>query len=266
MKLSIVVLNYKSRNLVKYFLKRVLQFKLPFRLEIIVVDNNSGDGIGEMIKHDFPVTKFVQTKKNLGMGGGNNLGIKKSQGDYILIANPDITLSERAVNAMVDFLDNNEHVGIVGPKVLNPNKTPQESSWRYPSLLGFLYRRTFLGNMKNGKEYLHYFSYKDVDMTKSRAVDWVLGGCFMIRKKALDEVGMFDESFFLFLEDTDLCRRMWRHKYEVWYVNEAEVIHLPHRLSQSGGGFINIFSKLTLIHFFSWIRYFWKWRNRSDLN
>ena len=90
MKLSIIILNYKSANLVKYFLKRVLDFKLPWRFEIIVVDNSSRDGIKQVMKKEFTDTKFIQSNKNLGMGGGNNLGIKNSSGEYILIANPDI--------------------------------------------------------------------------------------------------------------------------------------------------------------------------------
>ncbi len=262
MKLSIVVLNYKSKNLVKYFLKRVLNFKLPWQWEVTVVDNDSNDKTGEMATRDFPVVKFVQSRKNIGMGGGNNLGIKKSEGEYILIANPDVTLNEKAVMEMVEFLDENEGVGIVGPQILNPDKTRQETCYRWPKFFTFLYRRTFIGKTKQAKEALYYFLYKDVDLDILREVDWVLGGCFMVRRRAIEEVGVFDESFFLFLEDTDLCRRMWQDDWQVWYLPSAKVIHLPHRLSQGKGELRELFSKLTWVHFMSWLRYFWKWRGK----
>jgi len=262
MKLSIVVLNYKSRNLVKYFLKGVLNFKLSWMWEIVVVDNSSKDKVGEIVEKDFPVVKFIQSKKNIGMGGGNNLGIRKAKGEYVLIANPDVTLNSDAIEKMVNFLDSNEGVGIVGPKILNPDKSRQETCYRWPKFFTFLYRRTWLGKTKHGKEALHYFLYKDVDLEKSREVDWVLGGCFMVRKKAIQEVGAFDERFFLFLEDTDLCRRMWQEDWQVWYLPEADVIHLPHRLSQGKGNLREIFSKLTWVHIMSWLRYFWKWKGK----
>ncbi|MFH1890369.1 MAG: glycosyltransferase family 2 protein [Candidatus Kuenenbacteria bacterium] len=262
MKLSIVVLNYKSKNLIKYLLKRALSFKLPWHWEIIVVDNDSRDKIGELIDLNFPVVKFIQSKRNIGMGGGNNLGIKESHGEYILIANPDITLNEKAVIEMVDFLDKNERAGVAGPRILNPDKTIQETCFRWPNFFTFLYRRTFLGRTKKGRESLYYFSYQDIDLSQNRQVDWVLGGCLMIRAKALQDTGVFDDRFFLFLEDTDLCRRMWQKDWQVWYLAKAEVIHLPHRLSQNEGSLGSFFSKLTWVHLSSWAKYFWKWRSK----
>ena len=96
----------------------------------------------------------------------------------------------------------NEKVGIAGSEILNPDKTKQYTCWRWPKFFTFLYRRTFLGTTKKGKKHLHYFLYRDKDLTKNCQVDWILGGCFLIRKKALDEIGLFDERFFLFMEDT----------------------------------------------------------------
>ncbi len=263
MKLSIVVLNYKTRNLLKYFLKGVLAFKFPWLWEIIVVDNASGDGTERMIKNDFPAVKFVQSPKNVGMGWGNNLGIENSRGEYIFIANPDITLNQTAIVELINFMDNQTTAGLVGPLIKSPDGTRQETCYRWPRFSTFLYRRTDLGETKKGQKYLEHFLYRDTDLSQPLVVDWVLGGCFLARRSALEAIGLFDRRFFLFLEDTDLCRRMWQHKFSVWYYPLASVIHLPHRLSAGSRNLKDIFSKMTWIHIVSWFKYFWKWRKPS---
>ena len=264
MKLSIIVLNYKNKNLVKYFLKNVLNFNFTWLWEILVVDNASEDGIKKMIRRNFPVVKFLANSKNLGMGAGNNAGIKNSKGEYILIVNPDVTLNQPAIQRLVEFLDHHPKAVIAAPQILNPNKTHQDTCYRWPSLYTFLYRRTQLGKTKRGRKHLHYYLYKDIDLNQNQQVDWILGGCFLVRRQALDEVGLFDERFFLFLEDTDLCRRMWQKNWQTWYVPAAQAIHLPHRLSAGAGSVKDLFSSLTWIHLTSWLKYFWKWKKDKN--
>ena len=261
MKLSIIVLNYKNKNLVKYFLKNVLNFNFDFNWEILVVDNASNDGLNQLLKKEFPVVKFISSPKNIGMGAGNNLGIKQSKGDYLLIANPDITLNQESAQKLVDFLNQNPRVAIAAPKMINPDGTRQNTCYHWPKLLTFIYRRTWLGTTSAGKRHLQQFSYSSDELREPKQVDWVLGGCFLIRRKALDEVGLFDENFFLFLEDTDLCRRMWQKNWQVWYLPQAAIIHLPHRLSAGERTIKDAFSRLTWIHLISWLKYFWKWRS-----
>lgn len=261
MKLSIIVLNYKTKNLLKYFLKGVLDFKFPWQWEIVVVDNDSRDGTGQMIRREFPVVRFVQSPKNIGMGAGNNLGIINSSGDYILIANPDVALNQSAVEKLLDFMEHREDVGIVGPLIKNPDGTRQETCYRWPDFFTFLYRRTGLGQTRMGQEQLRRFLYRDLELKNPTAVDWILGGCFLVRRPALDAVGLFDPRFFLFLEDTDLCRRLRQKNFSVWYYPPSEVIHLPHRLSAGSRSLKDLFSRLTWIHLASWLKYFWKWRS-----
>jgi N-acetylglucosaminyl-diphospho-decaprenol L-rhamnosyltransferase len=268
MKLSIIILNYKNKNLVKYFLKNLVDFNFAWLWEIFVVDNASGDGIQKMIRREFPVVKFLANSKNLGMGAGNNVAIKNSKGEYILIVNPDVTLNQSAVQRLVEFLDHHPKAAIAAPQILNPNKSRQDTCYRWPNFYTFLYRRTGLARTNKGRKHLYYYLYRDIDLNQNQQVDWVLGGCVLVRRKALDEVGLFDERFFLFLEDTDLCRRMWQKNWQTWYVPAAKVIHLPHRLSAGSGSIKDLFSPLTWIHITSWLKYFWKWRrdkgNQAD--
>lgn len=263
MKLSIVVLNYKTKNLVKYFLADVLKFEFPWSWEIIVVDNDSHDDIQAMLAKDFPVVKFAANPKNVGMGAGNNAGIKLSRGDYVLIANPDITLNQSAITNLVEFLNSHASAGIVAPQILNPDKTVQPTCFRWPHFFTFLYRRTFLGATQKGKQHLSNFLYNYHDIQHATQVDWVLGGCFLVRRRALDQVGLFDQRFFLFLEDTDLCRRMWQKDWSIWYLPQAKIIHLPHRLSAGQGSLADLFSRLTWIHLSSWLKYFLKWKGHG---
>jgi len=266
MKLSIIILNYKTKNLTKQCIKNIENSDLAFEYEIIIVDNNSGDGIGFMMKQEFSKHKFIASDKNLGMGAGNNLGIKKAKGEYILIINSDVVVFNDSIKKLINFMDDNRKAGVIAPQVLNPDRTSVDSCCRWPKLDTFIYRRTFLGNTRKGKKELDFYLYKTEDLSQPRQVDWIFGCCLMLRKSALDLVGVFDEKFFLFLEDTDLCRRIWQKGWQVWYAPLARVVHYPHRLSASAGGMKDLLSKYTWIHLHSWIKYFIKWRKKSSLS
>ena len=146
-----------------------------------------------------------------------------------------------ALNKLINFIENNQQVGIVAPQVLNPDKTIVDSCCRWPKWNTFIYRRTFLGQIEKGQKELDRFLYKDLDLSQAQKVNWIFGCCLLLRKKALDEAGLFDENFFLFLEDTDLCRRMWKKNWQVWYVPQAQVVHYPHRLSSGSNNLKDLF-------------------------
>ncbi|MBU4331547.1 glycosyltransferase family 2 protein [Patescibacteria group bacterium] len=264
--LSIIILNYKQRGLVKQCVKGILSLCLVFDYEIIVVDNDSRDGCLKMIKKQFNNSriKTIQSDKNLGMGAGNNLGIRQAQGEYILILNPDITLLEGAIEKMIKFMKESSRVGILAPKLLNPDRSVQYAQFRFPDFWRPLYRRTLLGKTAWGKKRLEDFLMFDWDRKSARKIDWALGACLLIRKLALDSIGLFDERFFLFFEDTDLCRRFWNNSWEVWCLPEAEMVHYPERLSAKKINLQNLFSKPVRAHLISQMKYFCKWRKYTN--
>ncbi|NQU77313.1 glycosyltransferase family 2 protein [Candidatus Falkowbacteria bacterium] len=262
MLLSIIILNYKSKGLVKYCLKNIATLNLDFDYEIIVIDNDSRDNCLALVEQEFgasPKVKTIQSNKNLGMGAGNNLGIRKAQGKYILVLNPDIIILKGTLEKMISFLESDDKAGIVAPKLKNPNNTIQTSAFRFPNFWRPLYRRTPLGKTKWGQKKLNHFLIIDWDKKSSRTVDWALGACLLFRKKDLDEIGLFDERFFLFFEDTDLCRRYKNSGREVWYLHDAPMIHYPHRLSAK-----KLFSSPVRAHLISQVKYFLKWRNKEN--
>jgi N-acetylglucosaminyl-diphospho-decaprenol L-rhamnosyltransferase len=207
--LSIIILNYKTVKLIKYCVLNLKKLKLPLNYEIIVVDNHGQDGCAEMIRKNFSDVKYLAAAKNKGFAAGNNLGIKKAQGSYLLILNPDIAVFNDAIEKMYDFLIKNPEVGIIGPKLLNPDQSLQFSCGRFPDWHLPFFRRTFLGKTKSGKEWLNNYLMMEWDHKENKEVDWLFGACLMIRKEALEKVGLLDEGFFMYLEDADWCRRFW---------------------------------------------------------
>lgn len=272
MDLSIIILNYKYKGLVKNCLKNIkadlLQESgnLKLNYEIIVVDNASKDGVEKMLAANFPEIKLIMMESNRGYGGGNNAGIKQAQGKYILIVNPDVTVLPGSIEKMYNFMEQHPDFGIVAPQLLSPNGTIQRSCMRFPSFLTPIYRRlAFLEKFSAVKKELARFEINDWDHNSSREVeDWVFGPCLMIRKKTLEEVGSFDERFLLFFEDTDLCRRFKLAGWKIYYLHDAKVVHLDERLSKKQEGLGALRNKTTWIHISSWMKYFWKWRENSQ--
>jgi N-acetylglucosaminyl-diphospho-decaprenol L-rhamnosyltransferase len=262
MDLSIIILSYKMKRLVRNCLNFLNETDLNLSYEIIVVDNDSNDGIEEMLKADFPNVKFVKSEQNFGMGGGNNLGYKNSTGENILILNPDIYISAEAILKMYNYLQNHKKVGLIGPRLLNPDKSLQYTCYRWHKFFTPLYRRTFLGKLNKYKKQIDEFLMKDFDHQLIKEVDWIQGSCIMLPREVIDKVGFFDESFFMYFEDTDLCRRLWLAGYSVLYYGETSVIHM--HMKMSSGGLLNILTnKLTRIHILSWLRYMWKHRKTT---
>ena len=258
--ISIVILNYKSKGFTLNCIKSIKEadFK-DLKYEIIVVDNNSGDSIGEILGWQYPDVIFVQNKENLGHGAGNNVGIKRANGRYISITNADTIVLPNAFNKLYKYMEENKDVGIVGPQQLNTNKTIQDSCYRWYSLLPPIYRRTPLGKLKFAKKNLDKFLMKDFDHRQEKEVDWLLGSFLFCRAKALDEVGLFDERFFLYFEDTDLCRRFWEKNWKIVYNPEAKIIHNHARASAQDPWYKLLFNKVARYHIVSWVKYLKKW-------
>ncbi|MBU1131158.1 glycosyltransferase family 2 protein [Patescibacteria group bacterium] len=263
MDISIIILNYKSLGLVKNCLKAVKDLDLPYKYEIIVVDNNSQDNSVNYFREHYFDIKLIESSKNLGFSGGNNLGIKKAQGRYILILNPDILILSEAVSKMYKFMEENPHAGIAGPKLLNPDGSLQYSCSRFPDWRLPFYRRTFLGKTRQGREWTSHYLMKDWDHQTDKKVDSLYGACLMVRQKAIDQAGLLDERYFMYLEDLDWCRRFWQKNWEVWYLARASVIHYHQRESAVGTGLKGLWKKSGRIHLVSWLRYYFKWRGKK---
>lgn len=261
MDLSLIILNYKSRGLLKQCLKGLLQLHLSITTEIIVVDNHSNDGTDEMMPAEFPSLRYIRSPRNVGFAAGNNLGIREASGRYLLIMNPDIAVFGNVFEHMVEFLEKHPAVGMCGPKLLNPDGSAQTSCRMFPTVRTILYRRSPLGKLPSAREHLRKFLMRDWDHKENRPVDWILGACMLVRRSAMEKVGLMDERFFLYFEDVDWCRRFWQCGYEVWYLGQtAELVHYHRQLSAESPGLSGVFSYVTRLHIRSGIQYFLKYR------
>ncbi|OGF20560.1 hypothetical protein A2316_00405 [Candidatus Falkowbacteria bacterium RIFOXYB2_FULL_38_15] len=256
---SIIILNYKTKGLLRECLRVIKAVSPKLNYEIIVVDNGSGDGTGKMMKEEFSETKFIASDRNLGYAAGNNLGIKEAKGRYVMIMNADIIIFPESIEKLVSYMDTHRDVGIVAPKLLNPDRTLQDSCYRLPSFWIPVFRRTPLGKIDFAKKELDKYLMKDWDHSSEREVDWLLGGCLLICKEALSGLGLLDERYFAYFDDVDLCRSMWENKWKVVYYPEVSMIHFHRRESADGKWWNGIFKKTTRIHIKSWITYFKKW-------
>lgn len=238
---------------------------LPQNTEIIVVDNNSGDDSVYLLRSDFPEITVIDTNENLGLAAGVNIGIAHATGDYYLVLNPDMVALPGSVHALMEFMDKNPDVGIAGGKLISPNGKLQYSCYRFYTPMTIVYRRTFLGKTSAGKAATRSFLMKDFDHADVRDVDWLMGACLIVRKKALQEVGGMDERFFLYFEDVDWCRRMWEKRWRVTYFPTAVFSHFHQRSSERGALLGIFFNRPTREHIKSAFKYFWKFRKKKVL-
>ncbi len=258
MDLSIVIVNYKSEEKTLACLNAIKAGDMSgLKYEIIVVDNASGDEMRDVLRLHKDIY-FKRSSQNLGMGGGNNYGIKDARGKYILVLNPDTLVSPKAIKTLFEYIKNHLEAGIVGPKLLNTDGSLQYSCARFPKFYTPLLRRTFVGKL--GKKHLANFMMMDFGHDVIRPVDWLMGSCLMINREALQKIGGgFDESFFMYFEDIDLCRRMWKAGFKVIYNPEVVVVHDHARQSARAPWYSAPFTdKLAREHIKSWLIYFLK--------
>lgn len=223
--LSIIIVSWNVKKLLAKCLESIFKNQGNLDLEIIVVDNASKDKTVEMIKQEFSRIKLIANNKNLGFAKANNQGIKQSQGEFILILNPDTEIIGNGLEKMLEFMKQNQKAGIAGCQHLNPDKTIQPSVRRFPTLVPILLILTkiakILPNLPSLKKYLA----KDFNYKQQRQVDQTAGSFLMIRRQVIEKIGLFDEKFFTWFEEVDLCKRAKNAGWEIWYTPVAEIIH-----------------------------------------
>ena len=259
---SIIIVNHNQKNLLKQCLRNIIEAKIDLSVEIIVIDNNSTDGSPEFLaefKTQVLPVQVVLNKQNSGFAKGNNQGIKLAQGEYILILNPDVIVLPKAITKLAKFLQTHSDAAMVGPQLLNPNQSIQNSCYRFPRVYTPVLRRTFLGKLPGFKKELTRYLMLDWDHQETREVDWLIGACLMIKKEVLNKIGLLDERFFLYFEDVDLARRIWQAGFKVYYYPDAKMFHFHQRLSAIHSTFPSLFSQITWIHITSALKYFLKW-------
>lgn len=266
MKLSIIITNYKTPGLLKLCIESLKKSLSNGDYEIIVVDGESEEETQEMILDFLPQVKFIPFSKNIGFPRLVNAGLKKidPNNKYVLILNADIINNDNAVQKMITYMEENPDIGILGPKLLSFNNDIQFSCFRFYTPWSIVCRRTALGKTKWGEKVLKDFLMKEWDRKTVKDVDWVQGSAMMIKREALDKVGLMDERFFMYFEDVDWCRRFWENGYRVTFYPEAAMYHYHGQASAPKKGILTtVYNKYIWVHIISALRYFIKYYNKK---
>lgn len=267
--ISIVIVNYKMKNDIEKCLFSFCQDIADSGLDIavVVVDNDSHDDIDRFLQEKYPQVKVVLQNRNLGFGQAQNRGMREVRAKYYFCLNPDTEFSpgQKIVRRMYDFMEKHPKIGMLGPKIVYPDNELQYSCYRFPSFWQPIFSRTKLGQRKWGKKINDRFLMKDFNHNETRPVDWIMGSAMFIRSEAIKDVGMFDDRFWMYAEDSDWCRRMWEKGWPVYYVHDIIIKHAHGRGSAKVPGVLRALlrNKLARIHLTSWIKYMWKWRGNS---
>lgn len=249
MKLSIIVVNYN----VKYFLEQCLlsveASNISFSVEILVVDNNSSDNSVEYLQPRFPNVRFIANKDNPGFAKANNQGIKLSSGEYVLILNPDTVLGENVLQNVCNFLDNTADAGAIGVKMINGNGMfLAESKRGFPTPWNSFCKISGLSRLFPSSSFFGKYHLRYLDENEIHQVDVLAGAFMMIRRKALDKSGLFDEDFFMYGEDIDLSYRITKAGYKNYYLPE-KIIHYKGESTRKDMKYVKIFYEAMYIFF-----------------
>jgi len=220
---SIVILNWNTRDLLLECLKAVEANTDGLAVEVLVVDNASTDDSVSCVRRDFPHLRIVVSPTNLGFAAGNNLGARETTGRYILLLNTDAFLRPGALGRLVGLLDSQLRAGLCGARLLNPDGSFQASYTSFPTLTREFLILSGLGRLFFGS---HFPSHGPDRAAGPRQVDYVEGACLLVRPEAFWQVGGLDSGFFMYAEEVDLCMALHRAGWSVWYHPEAEVVHL----------------------------------------
>jgi hypothetical protein len=193
--------------------------------ELIVADNASGDGSVERLSEALPHATVFDTGGNLGFGTGVNRAAEKASGDWLFILNPDTVVHERAIQVLVEYLSENPDVGAVGPKMVDAAGSRQASARSFPTAAAAMFRHTLLGRLFPSNRYAADYLMSDLPQDRPSEVDWLSGSAMMFPRRAFEAVDGFDEDFFMYCEDIDICRRLWDEGHRVVYHPGATVEH-----------------------------------------
>lgn len=222
MDLSIIIVSWNVRDKLRENLSALYKSQGDFSLEIIVVDNNSHDNTAAMIRQEFTHVKLIANSQNFGFGKANNQGVKIAQGDFILFLNPDTQVKPDTLLKMLAWMKNNQPASLASCRLLNEQGEIIKHVRRFPTLPDQLAIVLKLPHLF--PNILRKYIIEDFDYSQTAVVDSVRGGLMMIRKEMIAEIGAFDERYFLWFEEVDLCRRIKEVGGEVWYTPVAEGI------------------------------------------
>lgn len=262
MDVSIIIVSFNTKKLTVSCVRSVITYTKGVTYEIIVVDNNSTDGSVEALSKLKSKTKIIKNKENKGFGSANNEGIKKAKGRYILLLNSDTHVSSNVVGEMVRWMDGKEEIGVSSCKLLNKDGSIQGTGGYFPTLIRVFSWMTiqdipfvdrFIDPFHPMKEKSRQKANHFYDVPQE--LDWITGAFMLVRKDVFDEVGLFDEDYFMYTEEVDLCYRIKKNGWKVYYDPQWSIVHWGGASSTSEFAVLHEYEGIKLFykkHYASW--------------
>lgn len=233
--ISIALVNWNTKDLLQQCLDSVYRTAGDLRLEVIVVDNASEDGSPDIVAERYPDVVLVRSQVNMGFAAGVNIAFRHSTAPYFLLLNTDTIVLEGALQGLLWFMETHAEAGVAGCRLLNCDGTLQRSCSRFPSPMTELFDALYLSKLFPRSKLFGCYSMSWWDFEDVREVDFAGGSALMVRRQAIQEVGLMDEGYFMYAEEADWCYRMWKHGWGVYYFPGAQVIHLGGRSAAKFG-------------------------------
>jgi len=223
---SVVIVSYNTQEILRNCLDALFEHSKGVAMEVFVVDNDSHDGSAAMVKNDFPSVMLITNHENLGFAAANNQAFALARGRYIILLNPDAYIRPLSLEHSIAFMDRTPMCGLCGGKIISPEGRLEPSARRFPSALSKLLTMSGLRGTFAHSPIVNYHEFGGFAHDKPMEVDWVPGTFTIVRKKMLDEIGYFDERFYIYYEETDLCMRAKKAGWTIYFIPDAEVMHI----------------------------------------
>lgn len=245
--LAVVILSYNTRDLLRDCLRSVFAAKGAFTYTVCVVDNASEDGSAEMVRAEFPQATLIAHERNIGYSAGNNLGMRHVGFDgempppwplprYLLLLNPDTVTPPTAFAHMIRFMDEHPQIGVAGPRVRRPDGSLDLACRRsFPTPMVSFFRMTGLSRLFRRSRLFNAYNLEFLPEDAVHAVDSVVGAYMQVRCEAIEQVGLLDESYFMYGEDLDWAKRIKDAGWEIWYNGQVEITHVKEASSRRSG-------------------------------
>lgn len=224
--LSIIIVSFNTKDALRECLSKLSSYSANLTLEMIVIDNNSKDGSQEMVKNEFPNVHLVESLVNLGFAAANNLGFKLSKGRYIVMVNSDAFIHPDTLQKSFKYMENTPLIGLGGGRLISRDGTWQPSARMFPSLLNDFLQLSGLAAKYPSSRFFGRADNTWRTADRSYECDWVTGAFAIIRRSVLEKVNYFDERFFLYYEEVDLCKRIKEQGYAIQYWGDVVITHL----------------------------------------
>lgn len=223
--LSIIIVNWNTRELLKQCLESVYATVQGLEFEVWVVDNASSDGSAAMLRESFPQVMLVENSNNEGFSRANNRALMACSGEYICLLNPDTIVFSGTFQVLVQFLVDHNQAGFCGPRVLNQDMTIQQSWGSFPTLVMEILPYPIRLLLSKHKLTRQRYAGETEPYQESVMVDWIKGACLVLRRSVTFQIGLLDEDYFMYAEEMDWCLRGKKSGYSTWYIPDVKIIH-----------------------------------------